>query len=135
MMTEAKFKNLNGDVADFIQQLPNPSKQADAHQLVTLFQEITGLPPVLWSHGIIGFGTYHYRYASGREGDMPLAAFAPRKAKHSIYVMPDFPQKEQLLAQLGKHQAAKGCLYINKLADIDLDVLRKIITASISQLQ
>lgn len=134
-MSEAKFKNIQGDVAEFISQLPSETKQQDARTLVSLFSEITGLPPVLWSHGIIGFGTYHYRYASGREGDMPLAAFSPRKAKHSIYVMPDFPEKEALLAQLGKHKAAKGCLYINKLANVDLAVLRKIIEASTHQLK
>ena len=84
----------------------------------------------MWGSSIIGFGAYHYKYESGREGDMPLVGFSPRKTAISLYLCQDFKEKEDLLAKLGKHKASVGCVYINKLADIDVAVLRKIVDAS-----
>ena len=93
-------------------------------------QEVTGEPPVMWGDSIVGFGTYHYRYKSGREGDWPRTGFSPRKQYLAIYIMPGFDSYEALLARLGKHRTSVSCLYINKLADVDLDVLREIIAES-----
>lgn len=133
-MSENAFRKLGTSVDAFIETIDHPRKKAEAYQLVTLFEEVTGQPAELWSHGIIGFGDYHYHYRSGTNGDIALLAFAPRKTRHSIYIMPDFPNKEELLAQLGKYKLGKGCLYVNKLPDIDLAVLRQILTASLETL-
>ena len=97
-------------------------------------QEVTGEPPVIWGDSIVGFGTYHYRYKSGREGDWPRTGFSPRKQYLAIYIMPGFSNYEALLARLGKHRTSVSCLYINKLADVDMNVLRQIITAAYKEM-
>ena len=132
-MTEPVLRPLQADPATFIEETAHARKQEEAWQLTALFTEVTGFEPILWGGGIIGFGTYHYRYDSGREGDAPLAAFAPRKVRHSIYVEPKFPEKEELLTRLGKYKASLGCIYVNKLADIDLAVLRELLVASTAE--
>lgn len=116
-------------VSDFIDKLDD-KKKADALELLELMKEQTGFEPVMWGSSIIGFGSYHYKYESGREGDMPLAGFSPRAKAISLYLCSDFKEKEPLLEKLGKHKASKGCVYINKLADVDTKVLRKLIDAS-----
>lgn len=118
-------------VTAFIDSLDD-KKKADALELIEILKEQTGFEPVMWGSSIIGFGSYHYKYESGREGDMPLAGFSPRKKAISLYLCSDYKEKEPLLAKLGKHKASKGCVYINKLADVNTDVLRDLIDASTS---
>lgn len=134
-MAENKFRKTSDSITEFIDSIQHSRKQQEAQELITLFENISGYPPVLWSHGIIGFGDYHYRYDSGTEGDMPILAFSPRKARHSIYLMPEFPQKDELLAKLGKYKLGKSCLYVNKLADIDLEILREILRENLKPFQ
>jgi hypothetical protein len=118
-MADSKTKPTKLSVAAFIDALPDESKRADAEALVKLMQSATGEKPKMWGPSIIGFGSYHYTYESGREGDMPLAGFSPRKAATVLYGVTGFSDAQALLAKLGKHTTGKGCLYIKKLADVD----------------
>jgi len=115
-------------VAAFIDQLPDAPQRADAKALVKLLQSATGEKPKMWGPAIIGFGAYHYKYESGREGDMPLVAFSPRKAAAVLYNLTGFPGADALLAKLGKHSTGKACLNIKKLSDVDLAVLKELAT-------
>tara|TARA_R100000365_G_C2733984_1_gene63665 strand:+ start:925 stop:1359 length:435 start_codon:yes stop_codon:yes gene_type:complete len=138
-MPEQKTKPHTGDVAEFLAQVESDQKRADSHVLIELMSEVTGEPPVLWGT-MVGFGQYHYRYPTGHEGDAFLVGFAPRKAAFSIYLMGTyFPEENErraaLLAKLGKHRMGKACLYVNKLSDIDLDVLRKLAEISVTKLR
>jgi hypothetical protein len=103
-------------------------RRADAAVLLEMMQDATGQPPVMWGPSIVGFGSYHYKYASGREGDAPAAGFSPRKASLVLYGLTYAPDVEPLLERLGKFKAGAGCIYVNKLADIDLAVLRELIS-------
>lgn len=127
-MAENKTKPTSASVDDFIAKIENPRRRTDALTALRIYKEITGLPPVMWGPSIIGFGTYHYVYDSGREGDAPAAGFSPRKASMTFYVGNNFDGAEELYAKLGKHKKSVACLYINKLDDVDLDVLYEIIT-------
>ena len=129
-MSAAKFKPTGEDVVEFIESIDSKQKQIDSFVLLDLFKEVTGFEPQMWYPNIIGFGTYHYVYDSGREGYTSYLAFSPRKAKFSLYLATDFKDKEKLLAQLGKHTTGKMCIYVNKLADIDLDVLKTMLENS-----
>lgn len=129
-MKEPVLRPLDEEVNEFIQEIPHLRRREEAMTLLSLFEEVTGDKPQLWGGGIIGFGKYHYRYTSGREGDAPLAGFAPRKARHSIYVEPKFPEKAALLEKLGQHRVSLGCIYLTNLAHVDLAVLGEIIAAS-----
>ncbi len=115
-------------VAAFIDQLPDPLQRADAQALVKLLRSATGEKPKMWGPSIIGFGAYHYKYESGREGDMPLVAFSPRKAATVLYNLTGFPGADALLAKLGKHSMGKACLNIKKLTDVDQTVLKDLST-------
>jgi len=126
-MAENKTKPTAASVDEFIAQIENPRRRTDALTALKMYQEVTGLPPVMWGPSIIGFGSLHYAYDSGREGDMPAAGFSPRKANMTFYVGDKFDGAEELYAKLGKHKKSVACLYINKLADVDLDVLHEII--------
>lgn len=108
MAYELKTKENDRDVIEFIEQVEDPKKRADTYQLLDVFAEATGFPPKMWGTSIIGFGSYHYRYPSGHEGDAPLAGFSPRKGKISLYLMPGDPQRDDLLKRLGKHTSGKG---------------------------
>lgn len=132
MAYETKTKETDRSVHEFIENVENPRKRADAYTLLDIFTETTGYEAKMWGPSIIGFGSYHYKYDSGHEGDAPLVGFSPRKAKISLYLSMDEPDREQLLSTLGKHEAAKGCVYINKLADIDIDVLKALIKQSVA---
>ncbi|AOM84380.1 DUF1801 domain-containing protein [Salisediminibacterium beveridgei] len=124
------------DVREFIEQVEHPRKREDAWRLVELFTEETGEPPVMWGDSIIGFGQYHYQYPSGHEGRAPLAGFSPRKSAISLYFATgDDEGRQALLADFGKHKTGKACVYINKLEDVDEDVLRKLIVRSVVFLQ
>ncbi|MER2089380.1 MAG: DUF1801 domain-containing protein [Sporosarcina sp.] len=134
-MNEQKTKETNDSVIEFIENVENPKKRADAYLLLTLFSEITGYEAKMWGPSIIGFGSYHYVYKTGHEGDAPLVGFSPRKAKISLYFAPGDTEREALLARFGKHTTGKACVYINKVDDIDTDVLRELIVQSVTFLQ
>ncbi|GGD15368.1 DUF1801 domain-containing protein [Pontibacillus salipaludis] len=119
-------------VLEFIEQIESVKKREDAYRLLDLFTEITGCEAKMWGASIIGFGSYHYKYDSGHEGDAPVVGFSPRKAKHSLYLAQGEPNREELLSQLGKHKTGKACVYVNKLDDIDMEVLRSLIQQSIN---
>ena len=126
-MAENKTKPTTASVNDFIANIENPRRRADALTALKIYKEVTGLPPVMWGPSIIGFGYLHYVYETGREGDMPAAGFSPRKASMTFYVGNKFKGAQQLYAKLGKYKKSHACLYINKLEDVDLDVLHEII--------
>ncbi|MBD8005436.1 DUF1801 domain-containing protein [Bacillus norwichensis] len=134
-MYELKTKQNDNDVIEFIEKVDSLKKREDAYQLLDIFTEVTGYEAKMWGPSIIGFGSYHYKYESGHEGDAPLVGFSPRKAKLSLYLSACDPAKEELLNELGKHTAGKSCVYINKLADIDVSVLKKLIEQSVTFLQ
>jgi len=133
-MAENKTQPTTADVPAFLNAVGHPIRCADALALDTLFQEVTGWQPRLWGSSIVGYGQYHYRYASGREGDFLAIGFAPRKANLSVYIMPGYQDYGAILSRLGKHKTGKACLYINKLADIDLAVLADLIRAGLDDL-
>jgi hypothetical protein len=131
-MTENKTKPTKTSVAAFIAAVADPTKRADAKALVKLMQSVAGEKPKMWGPSIIGFGSYHYRYESGREGDMPLIGFSPRKPATVLYNMLGFSDSAALLAKLGKHKTGKGCLYIKNLGDVDQKVLQALAVKSIA---
>lgn len=128
----AKFAPTGQTVAEVIERLPSDNKKADAYELLALYKRVSGEDAVVWYPNIIGFGQYHYVYDSGHEGDATLLAFSPRKAKISLYLDQDFPEREELLDKLGKIKKAKGCVYVNKLADIDMSVLEELLEKSLA---
>jgi Domain of unknown function (DU1801) len=134
-MYEQKTKETDNDVIEFIENVENPKKREDAYRLLTLFNEATGFDAKMWGPSIIGFGSYHYVYKTGHEGDAPLVGFSPRKAKISLYFAPGDTEREALLAKFGKHTTGKACVYINKVNDINPEVLKELITQSVAYLQ
>lgn len=134
-MAENKTKPTKLSVSAFIEALADPTRRADAKALVKLMQSATDEKPKMWGPSIIGFGSYHYTYDSGREGDMPLISFSPRKAATVLYNMTGFSGAEALRAKLGKHAAAKGCLHIKKLAEIDQKVLQTLVVKSVGAMR
>lgn len=134
-MAENKTKPTNVSVASFIDQLADQTKRADAKALVKLMREITGEPPKMWGPSMIGFGTHRYKYDSGREGNMFLAGFSPRKPAIVIYMSTAARGSETLFAKLGKHTLSKSCLYIKRLADVDEAVLRALLIKSIADIR
>lgn len=132
-MAETRTKFTGVDPAGSIAAVEPAAKRADAQTLDAMFQRVTGEPPRMWGPSIIGYGSYHYRYASGHQGRAPRVGFSPRKAKHSIYVLScegENSALDALLARLGKHKRSVACLYVNTLADIDLAVLEEMATLS-----
>ena len=134
-MKENKTKPTETSVADFISGLAEPAKRADAKRLIQLMQRASGEKPRMWGPSIIGFGSYHYKYESGREGDMPLIGFSPRKAALVFYNLCGSADSATLLAKLGKHTTGKGCLYIKKLEDVDAKVLGDLIASSVATIR
>ena len=132
-MAENKTKPTEVSVAAFIAALPDEAKRADAKALVKLMQSATGEKPKMWGPSIIGFGTHHYKYESGREGDSCVVGFSSRKSDIAIYIVADFPGREDILRELGKHKLGKGCLYIRRLDDVDKKALERIIAASFAE--
>lgn len=130
-MYELKTKFNDNSVIEFIENVENPKKREDAYRLLDIFIEASGYPAQMWGPSIIGFGAYHYKYESGHEGDAPLVGFSPRKAKISLYFATGDTKRDELLKDFGKHTAGKACVYVNKVADIDEDVLRALIKQSI----
>lgn len=129
-MSELKTQKNDGDVEAFLHSVENKRRREDSFVILDLMREVTGEPGALWGTSIVGFGSYHYKYASGREGDWFVTGFSPRKQNMTLYIMPGFEQYNDLLSKLGKHKTGKSCLYINKLDDVDLDVLRELVAQS-----
>lgn len=134
-MAENKTKPTNVDVLEFLNAVENDTRRADAFRMLEIMKEITGDEPVMWGPSIIGFGSYHYKYESGREGDMCLTGFSPRKTSLTIYIMPGFDGYTELMSKLGKHKTGKSCLYINKLSDVDEEVLKTLISEEVKYMR
>jgi hypothetical protein len=130
-MAEAKTKPTKVSAESFLNTIDDEQARKDSFTLIKLMEKITGEPPVMWGPAIIGFGKYHYKYASGHEGDICLTGFSPRKGKLSLYTMAAFEGRNDLLTRLGKHKGGKGCLSIKKLDDVDMAVLETLIIKSI----
>ena len=134
-MAESKTKPTPVSVEAHIEATATAAQRADAEVLVALMRRLTGHGPVMWGPSIIGFGAYHYRYASGREGDAALIGFALRKTEFTLYVPAGFEGQQPLLGRLGRHKASKACLYVKRLSDIDLKVLEQLCAASIAEIR
>ena len=130
-----KTKENDIDVIQFIESVENPKKREDAYQLLDIFTETTGYKAKMWGKDIIGFGSYHYVYDSGHEGDAPLVGFSPKKAKFSLYFATGYTENEEILKDFGKHTSGKACIYINKVSDIDVEVLKTLIQRSVKFLE
>lgn len=131
-MVQNKTRPTKSSVAAFIDTIAEPARRADAKALVKLIQRVAGEKPKMWGASIIGFGSYHYKYESGREGDMPVIGFSPRKSATVLYGMIGFDETEPLLAKLGNHTTGKGCLYVKRLADVDQRVLEALAIKSLA---
>jgi hypothetical protein len=125
-MAEIKTKPTQVTVDDFLAAVENPARRDEAKSVCAMMERITGEPPRMWGPSIIGFGSYHYRYDSGHEGTMCRLGFSPRKAQLVLYILTEDPRQSEQLARLGKHKTGKSCLYINKLADVDMAVLEEM---------
>ena len=128
---QAKTTENTVSVKDFIKKIPDAQRQKDSLAIVEIMEKQSGFPAKMWGPAIIGFGSYHYVYESGHEGDAPLVGFSPRKTAFALYFCSVFDKREELLAQFGKHKATKGCVYIKKVADIKVHILKKMIAATI----
>src|SRR4051812_30356569 len=133
-MAKNKTNATSADVAAFIDKVEDKQKRADAYQIIKLMEEASGFQPVMWGASIIGFGTHHYKYESGHEGDMPLAGFSPRKSAMVLYVSLG-EKREELLKKFGKHKPSKGCVYFKSLEDVDVNILKKMVALSIKSVK
>jgi len=133
-MAELKTQPTDQDVITFLNAIPDEKKRRDCFTLLDLMRQATGAEPVMWGDAIIGFGRYHYRYASGREGEWFLVGFSPRVQNLTLYIISGFDQYEALLAKLGKHSTSKSCLYIKRLDDIDLTTLQELVQRSVDHM-
>lgn len=131
MATKNKTTQTTQDVTSYIQAITDEKKRADAFEILKIMEKVSGFDAKMWGPSIIGFGSYHYKYDSGREGDAPLIAFSPRKATIALYVGCEAEIKEKLLKKLGKHKGDKGCIHIKTLSDIDIDVFKSLIQESL----
>ncbi len=135
-MAELKTKLNDGSVEDFLNSVADEKRRQDSFKVLEMMREITGEEPKMWGASIVGFGTYRYKYASGREGDWMVTGFSPRKQNLTLYIMPGFALYGGLLQKLGKHKTSRGgCLYLNKLENIDLAVLRELVTQSVAHVK
>lgn len=133
-MAEPKTKPSNASVTDFLNGIADEKKRRDSFTILELMQQVTGEEPKMWGDSIVGFGTYHYKYASGREGDWPLTGFSPRAQNLTLYITSGFEQYDELLQKLGKHKTGKACLYIKRVEDIDLGALRALVKQSVEHM-
>jgi len=131
-MAELKTKKNRKSVKAFLDAVEHDGRRGDANRVLTLMEEVTGEKPQMWGDAIVGFGSYHYVYESGREGDWFVTGFSPRKQNLTLYIMSGFSAYDELLGKLGKHKTGKSCLYVNKLDDIDLKVLRRLVKESVA---
>jgi hypothetical protein len=134
-MAKNKTTETESSVDDFINNVADETKRNDCFELIKLISKQTALEAKMWGPSIVGFGSYHYKYESGREGDAPLVAFSPRASSIAVYFCAHFEKREQLLEKLGKHKTDKGCVHIKKLAEIDTDTLAEMITNNIKYVQ
>jgi len=134
-MAENKTKPTRQPVSAFIAAVEPAERRSDCRALATMMKTITKSQPKMWGSSIVGFGLYHYKYASGREGDFFLSGFSPRKQDLTIYVMAGFDRYPSLMKKLGKYKTGRSCLYVKRLADIDLDVLKKLVTESVRHMK
>ena len=133
-MAEPKTAPTPASVADFLAAVPDPARRADAQAACALIIEVTGAEPVMWGSSIVGFGAYHYRYASGQEGDWPPVGLSPRKAALTLYLSTGFDGADDLLNRLGPHSTGRSCLYLKRLGDVDEAVLRELVGAAFRSL-
>ncbi|WP_018127064.1 DUF1801 domain-containing protein [Balneola vulgaris] len=129
-MAENKTRPTDLKVSDYLAAIENDQRREDCTVIHDMMKEVTQKSPKMWGHAIVGFGTYHYKYESGREGDMLMTGFSNRVNAITLYVMTGFPRHQDLMDKLGKYKTGKSCLYIKKLADVDINVLRELIEAS-----
>lgn len=134
-MAELKTKQTEASVKDFLNQIPDKERRDDCFAIAKMMEEATGAKPKMWGTSIVGFGSYHYKYASGREGDWLMTGFSPRKNDLTLYLMMGFEKHRELMEQLGKHKTSKSCLYIKRLDDVHVPTLTKLIKASVKQLR
>jgi hypothetical protein len=134
-MAELKTKKTGQSVAKFLSAVTDDQRRRDCRIVSKMMREATGTKPQMWGASIVGFGSYHYKYASGREGDWLVTGFSPRKRDLTLYIMAGFARYPALLRKLGKHRTGKSCLYIKKLADVDLEVLRELIERSVESVR
>ena len=134
-MAETKTKPTNESVENFLNRITDEERRADCFAVAKIMEEITGEKPKMWGPSIVGFGSYHYKYDSGREGDWLMLGFSPRKKDLTLYLMMGFEKHRELMEKLGKHSHAKSCLYIKRLSDIHIPTLMKLIKASVKDLK
>ncbi len=134
-MAQLKTRPSGASVSTFLGAIEDEQKRRDARRLLALMKEVTGKRPKMWSTNIVGFGTYHYKYESGREGDWPVTGFSPRKQSLTIYVMPGFLRYGSLMGKLGRYKTGKSCLYLKKLDDVDQRVLRELLIRSVADMK
>jgi hypothetical protein len=134
-MAEPKTRPTSTSVMDFLRGLPDDARRADCRKLLAIMRQATGAKPRMWGPSMVGFGSYHYKYASGREGDWFLVGFSPRKRDLTVYIMPGFERYATLLGKLGKHKTGRSCLYLKRLADVDIGVLEQLISDSVAHMK
>lgn len=132
--SKAKTTETTKSVSSFVKTIEDKKRQDDCNALVDIMKNQSGFEPKMWGPAIIGFGSYHYKYESGHEGDAPLVGFSPRKSEFALYIA-NFDGKEELLTKFGKHKTAKSCVYIKKIEDIDAGILKKLVTGSVKHYQ
>jgi hypothetical protein len=133
-MAEVKTKETTASVAEFLKGISDAQRREDCRAVSEIMRDVTGEEPKMWGSSIVGFGRYHYKYESGREGDWMITGFSPRKSDLTLYLMGGFESSPELMKKLGKYKTGKACLYIKKLADVDVDVLRKLVTKSVKSM-
>lgn len=134
-MSDLKTQKTDASVDEFLAAVENDRRREDSLTVLKLMREVTGEEPALWGSSIVGFGTYTFKYASGRECEWPTVGFSPRKRNLTLYIMAGFEAYDELLSKLGKHKTGKACLYINKLADVNMDVLRELVVSSVEHMR
>ena len=134
-MAELKTKQTEASVKEFLNKIPDKQRRDDCFAIAKMMEDATGMKPKMWGPSIIGFGSYHYKYDSGREGDWMITGFSPRKNDLTLYLMMGFEKHQELMEQLGKHKTSKSCLYIKRLDDVHVPTLKKLIKESVKQLR
>lgn len=134
-MAKLKTRETQADVEAFLENVASDKRREDGRKVLEMMRRITGWEPKMWGPSIVGFGQYHYKYESGREGDFFVTGFSPRKSALTVYIMPGYRDYSHLLEKLGNHRTGKSCLYVNKLEDIDMDVLAELITESVEHMK
>lgn len=134
-MAEVKTKARRASVRKFLESVDNAKRREDSFAVLEIMKQITGEEPKMWGPSIVGFGTYHYKYASGREGDWMVTGFSPRKQALTLYIMAGFSRYDELMSKLGKYKTGKSCLYINKLEDVHLPTLKRLVRESVKHMK